>query len=256
MTLRSLNYTGRKKLARTDTKIHIYEDGQGSFIFHAELHLETYKLPPDAYVFVEAYRQTEWKRFSFGTVGEIRPHEDRRLTQFGSPEGILFRVRVTSLSDPKSQNLAEADRIQPREPKVREADQTPILPVKIDTNLRHQIFNVSFEGDRPYLLINDSVGNWRELCIRPVFFSLVYPAVFRQILTRILWIEKHYDSEDMTDWRSQWLKFSTLLGAGEPPTEEEEYRFDDWIDETVAAFAMKERTKNRFMKYWNMEQDQ
>src|SRR5437016_2570906 len=107
MTISRLNYTGRKRLNRKDVQILLLEPSGGPLSFEAKLKLAEYKFPADALVFVEAYRQTQWMRFTFGKVGAVVPPVDRRLTEFDSPDGILFRVRVTSSSDREGVMLAE-----------------------------------------------------------------------------------------------------------------------------------------------------
>ena len=92
----------------------------------------------------------------------------------------------------------------------------------------------------------------------PVFVSLVYPLVFRQILTRILTVENYHDVEDVedgNDWKAQWLRYATLLpGVSVPPGEGEQ--FDDWIDSAVAAFSKRHGTLEQFRTYWKEEQSQ
>src|SRR5437879_6032568 len=85
--IRRLHYTGRIRIHRTDVRLVSRED-QGAVSFDAELRLGEYDLPPEALVFIEAYRQTNWMRFPFGTAGAIQPPapEQRRLREFDSVE--------------------------------------------------------------------------------------------------------------------------------------------------------------------------
>ena len=111
--LRRFNYTGRVRLLREDVKFKLKNESNGAWSFEATLALDEYELPNDALVAVEAYRQTSWMRFDFGTIGAILQPSDRQLTEFDSPEDILFRVRVTSPGTPEEPHgllLAEADR--------------------------------------------------------------------------------------------------------------------------------------------------
>ena len=72
---RRFNYTGRKRIHRKDVKFSIVSV-VNEIAFDANLDgLRNYDLPRDAFVFVEAYRQTNWMRFYFGTIGAISsPH--------------------------------------------------------------------------------------------------------------------------------------------------------------------------------------
>jgi len=255
MAIRRLNYTGRKRLRRADARITIYDTGEGVATFDADLSLDRYNLPEDALVFVEAQRQTSWMRFPFGSVGALRAPGDRRLAEFDSPEGVLFRVRVTSRSDPHGMEVAEADRIRPRRPEEVEDKRVPLLSVKPDQDLEGQVFRVDF-SDRPILLVNSRVGDWRAVAKQPAFVSLVFAAALREILTRILRVEEHFDAEESEDWRSQWLRYATLLpGMTHPPTQADDDLIDRWIDEAVASFCRRHRMMERFRQYWTRETD-
>lgn len=254
MAVRRLNYTGRKRLLQSDLRFAIRHAEQEIPTFRADLKLRHQKLPADAQVFVEAYRQTSWMRFRFGTVSDLRPIDDLKLTEFDSAEGILFRVRVTSPTDSKGLILAEADKIRPRGGDQKEdTNRIPLLPVKPDSDIGDEIWLLDFT-DHPILLINAAVGDWRSLAKDPVFASLVYPMAFRQILSRILYVEEYFETDDDEDWRSLWLRFATILpGTCDLPGESETDQFDDWIDETVKSFCGEFMIMNRFQNWWTGE---
>ncbi len=185
MAIRRFNYTGRLRIRREHVRITIHESGGEPARFDATLNLDPYRLPKDAPVFVEAYRQTTWMRFEFGTVAHIRPKDRPVLTDFDTPDGVLFRVKVTSPNEPHGKLLARADRIQARQPHEEEQPRVPLLPVKPDPDLGDEVFRVDF-SDRPILLVNAGLANSTTAARSPVFVSLVYPAVLREILARIL----------------------------------------------------------------------
>lgn len=253
MAIRRLNYTGRKRIGQNDARITICESASGPSTFEAGLRLQNYGLPAEAQVFVEAYRQTSWMRFAFGTVGTTTSPDDRRLAEFDNIEAVLFRVRVTSGTEPRGLLLAEADRIRPRRPEEREEERIPILPVKPDADLREEVFRVDF-NDAPVLLVNSRTGDWRAAVRQPAFVSLVFPAVVREILTRILCIEQYFETEDSQDWKSHWLRYASLLpGMPELPEEHAEAQINDWIDDAVASFCRKYHVMERFGQYWSGE---
>lgn len=247
--IRRYNYTGRKAINRSDTYVRIEED---PLRFQAGLALSGYDLPGNAKVFVEAYRQTNWMRFDFGTVGAMAEGGDLRLTEFDTSEGILFRVRVTATADPEARLLAEADQISPVHSKeTGEEAREPLLPIKPE-DLGEEVFRVDF-SDRPILLINRQFGDWRALARNPFFVCMALPQALREILTRILRVEQHFETEDPDDWRDRWLRFASALpGSSEPPEgEEDKDRFDDWVNESVAAFARMQGMKARFNSCWS-----
>ncbi|HEX9723992.1 MAG TPA: hypothetical protein VGC53_06885 [Vicinamibacteria bacterium] len=255
MSIRRLNYTGRKRIRQTDCQINLEAEEGGVSRFRADIRLDGYELPPNALVFVEAYRQTSWMRFRFGTVGQIRPWDEPRLIDFSSSEGVLFRVRVTSQFAPRGVLLAEADRIRPRRADREDEDREPLLPARPVENLGAQIYKVDFQYE-PILLINKDVGDWQGLTQDRTFQALALPVVLREILTRILHIEKYTELDDEVDWKSKWLRLATRLpGVTDPPLEGEGDRIDDWIDDAVASFSRKFKIMERFSHYWTGERE-
>lgn len=247
--IRRLNYTGRVKIHRTDLKLTTREDG-GVFGFDASLDLKDYELPAEALVFVEAYRQTSWMRFPFGTVANLQAPENRVLSEFESVEGILFRVKVTQAKD-EHILLAVADRIPLALPDD-DANRESILPV-YPAELGDELWQVDMD-DEPRLLINKSAtADWRQLAQSPIFVSLVYPAVLRQIVTSIL-VEGYTDIDDETEWRSKWLRFSVLLPGVDPELPDKdkgENAISQWVEDAVAAFAKKLMLKEKFAEAWH-----
>lgn len=246
--IRRLNYTGRIKIHRTDLKLATHE-GNGAFSFDAKLHLIDYELPAEALVFVEAYRQTVWMRFPFGTVANLQPPENLMLSEFESVEHIKFRVKVTQAQD-EHILLAVADRIPLALPD-EDADRESLLPVQA-ADLGDELWRVDLQ-DEPCLLVNKSAtSDWRQLAQSSVFISLVYPAVLRQILASIL-VEGYRDTDDETEWRSKWLRFATLLPSVDPEIPKKDDGDDAalrWAEDAVAAFAKKLTLKEKFAGAW------
>ena len=252
--IRRFNYTDRIRILREDVLIQLRQT-DGWLAFDATLILGDYGLSEEALVFVEAYRQTSWMRFDFGTVGAVIPPQDCRLSEFDSPDDILFRVKVTQASDTHVL-LAEADLVPLERPEESDDKRVPLLPVKPHP-LGDEIYRVDFSDDRPRLLINNAAGDWRAIAKSPAFASLVYPNVFREVLTRVVMLDGHDDESEPTNWRSLWLKLAeSLPGVGDCPssTDPEDERLD-WIDSAVQAFAAKLKNLARFGEYWKKEEE-
>jgi len=249
--IRRFNYTNRVRISRADVRITLREEA-GKLIFDADLTaLSEYELPPDSRIYVEAYRQANWMRFGFGQIGAINPSKNRFLTQFDSPEGIKFRVKVTPNGDTHTL-LAEADAIPLVQPEQDNTEHTPLLPVK-PQKLGDEIYRVDFSGQdgRPLLLINSEAGNYTDIGKSPAFISLVYPAVFREILTRVLLVEEHDDDIDPNDWKSQWVKFASLHpGLGELPDSADKDGRSQWIEKAGYAFSKRLQVRTRFSEFW------
>jgi hypothetical protein len=256
MPIRTLNYTNRQRIRREDARVTIRK-GKGGNVFNAGLSLADYKLPGDALIFVEAYRQTQYMRFDFGQVGAMRTPEDRFLSDFDSAEGLLFRVKVVTSADPHGLLLAQADQIRPRRATDEDENRIPLLPVVPDDNMGDEIWRLEFDDQQTLLKVNSRLGDWRMLARDPFFLALVYPAVFRAVLWRILLQEKHRDTEDEDDWRSRWLRFAVgLPGVSDPPEEDDEGRIDDWIDGAAFIFCRRHEFRATYERYWTGVQEQ
>ncbi len=254
--IKRFNYTKRKNISRKEFKIIINVD-DGKMSFDADLSkLSSHDLPSESLVFVEAYRQTNWLRFVYGQIGNIQPAKVRDLSSFDTHEGILFRVKVTDASEGKL--LAEADRIPFMLPNEKELPLEPLLKTR-PQNLGNEIYRVDYSDDRngPILLINNQgvmAGNYRRIGLDPVFISLVYPSIVREILTKIF-TEPHFEYSDRDNWRDRWLIFArSFPGTGEmPKNKDESDQFDDWIDKVVEKFCKKIRAFERFSEFWSSE---
>ena len=247
--IRRLNYTGRARIAHSDVHLSLCQN-DGLLSFDAELHLSDYELPADALVFVEAYRQTTWMRFYFGTVAMVKPPEDRQLKEFDLPDGIKFRVKVTQ---PKDEHiiLAVADKLPFAKPD-EDANRDSLL-VAEPADLGDELWYLDLKGSEPSFLVNSkAVANWRQLARSPIFTALVYPEVLRQVLLYIL-ADNCYQSEDADDWRSNWLRFATSLPGVNtvfPDKTDGDDAIRNWVDDIVSAFAKKHAMKDSFVREW------
>ena len=242
MPVRRLNYTARQRIAHQDADIVLYGTGAEAK-FDAHLQLAGYQFPPDARVFVEAYRQTILMRFDFGTVSAPAPPQKRVLTEFPSADEALFRVKVTAASVRPGVLLGEADRLRPREPEQKPDRRMPLLPVVPD-DLGDEIWRLEFDG-RTYLKVNKNLHDWKQTVASHVFRALVFPAAMRQILERVLLVERYTETDDPQSWQSQWLRFAAEIpGAGALPAQGEDH--NEWIENAVAAFARQRRMKELF----------
>jgi len=240
--IRRFNYTGRKKISEDDVPMIL--TGAGPLKgFEARLGAmadSKYDLPRDARVFVEAYERTAYMRFDFGTTGAITPpsNEARNLTEFEGSDGVRFRVKVVDSSH-DGQLLAEADGILPVAPEEADQNKLPLLPVRSE-DLGHELWRIDFpEGvqGRPELLVNINAGDRTAVVRSPAFMALAWPALLREILTRILIIDDYTDLDDEDDWRCLWLQFGRrILPTAEVPPQDAGARWL-WLAEVIEAFC-------------------
>lgn len=245
MPIRRINFTERQRIHRDDVDIVLRRDGDGAVFFDASINLSSYSFAADARVFIEAYRQTTMVRFDFGTVSVPSPPPDRYLREFESEAEIMFRVRVTAVSQRPGVLLGEADQLRPRNPGEEPDKRISLLP-PVPADLGEEIWRVDFEA-APILLVNQSLPDWKQTVRSEAFRAFVYPAAFREIVHRILFLEAHTSTEDISDWRSRWLLFASRIpGAGGVPKVRDEY--GDWIDDAAAAFARHFSLRSRYVK--------
>lgn len=249
-TIRRFNYTTRRKIFHKDVTITIMDEN-GKLSFDAELSiLSTYPFSKENSVYVEAYRQTELKRFEFGRIGSILSPNERDLSMFGSKNGILFRVKVTDEKTGKL--LGEADRIPFVLSNQQENPRLPLLPV-CAKKLGDQIYRIDYSGQQTILEINVDAIAPHQIAHDPSFISLVYPSAVREILTRILIIEGEFDITDNDDWMTNWLKFAnSYLGVGNMPTKNDtQDKCEEWIDNVTSAFCKQQHVRRNFAEVWS-----
>ena len=152
---RRLNYTQRRRIRRKHAAITLREAPDGDApSFDATLELRTYTLPGTARVFMEAYRRSAHQRFDFGTVGRLEAPQDRTLTEFGSGDGVLFRIKVVELSQDGTSSgeglariLAQADKI-PADHAGRRRSLLALEPWES----RDEVWRLEIDEDTPPLL--------------------------------------------------------------------------------------------------------
>ena len=159
MPIRQINFTGRKRLTSSDVAITLRDEAVPPAFDVTHLSLARHHLPGDSLVRVEAYYRTMYARFDLGTVDDFRLPRAQPLSEFDSPQGIRFRVKVTSASnDISGQLLAEGNGIVPV---WASGGSDSLLPVEPAADLGHEVFQLKFE-DGPVLQINDKLAQWRD----------------------------------------------------------------------------------------------
>lgn len=240
--LRRFNYTGRRKILHEHVPVSL-TGSKPVWGFDIDLgHISTYELPASAQIYVEAYEQASYMRFDFGTIGCIvpPPKEGRILSEFEGSDGVHFRVKVVDPA-PDAKLLAEADGILPLAPEETEENRLPLLPVR-HYDLGQELWRIEFldEGpeNRPTLLVNKFIEDRTAFVRSPAFISLVWPAILREILVRVLVVEDHRQLDDREDWRSLWLQFARgfIPGRALPGDQDEAF---EWIGDAVTAFSEK-----------------
>jgi len=239
------NFTGRKRIRRESVELRLRKT-DGHIALDANLQLAEYGFVPSARIFLEAYRpaSTQWKRFDLGRVGVPSDNGAMTLDEFERPEGILFRIKITSDGPGGGKIVGEADALRPVLPDEATAPRTPLIDPVPGDDLGGEVWRVSFAAERPQLLVNSRIVGWKEVVRDSTFRSLVAPSVMRQVLTKVLVIDKNAgDEDDPLDWRQNWIRFAEQLpGIGECPDVDEASagnleQLESWIDDAVGRFG-------------------
>jgi hypothetical protein len=251
---RRLNYTDRKRILREGISIVVDRSDGVTRSFSAKIDLTALPLPPDAKVYLHAYDRWEELIYDFGIAEKIQPPADTALRGLAGTENLKFRVLAIDESGERGLILAHADRIRP----FPKAKRKSILPVDFD-DIGQQTWKVVYEGDEgaPVLILQRKPNLETLAKTDPTFFFLVYPAVVREVLTHMVFIDG-IDSveEPSVEWHGDWLHFARLVlsGEGSPSildSKNEDFRSDEierWIDRVVEEFCFSRKEWSSFVK--------
>jgi hypothetical protein len=252
--IRRINHTGRRRILRENVSI-VVDDRRKPATFTAQLALDGFKFNSDARVVVEAYRGSGglWTGYDWGRVSSLRKPPSATLDGFESVEGLLFRVRVIAVHEPHK-ILGEADKIPFAMVGEAPTKKIPLIKTR-SADLGDLVWDVDFDVEPPELRVNKSLGNWQVVAHDKAFRALVYPAVLREVLVRILIVEEWSGDSDAGDWRAKWIKFGRKLapGYGDPFSDENEMW--EFIDAAVHAVAREVRAAESFLAHLNPNLD-
>jgi hypothetical protein len=235
--IRKFNYTGRKKIKRSDVRIDLLRNEDGKKFFNVWLNLDDIELPTEAHVYLEAYHRSGYQRYDFGTVGERSIPADRSLSNFSESAMPLFRVKVVDKNASHGRILAALDKVRAENIDNSPADSQSLLFIEYD-DLGNKVWQLDLDGDWPVLKLNQHVDEISLVASSDNrFLSLVYPEVFRQILKRIIIEDQHTDPHCDDDWPSLWLQLAcTLPGMCIPPQVSRPEQ-NLWIEKAVESFC-------------------
>lgn len=229
----------------------MYNDNEGKY-FKAKINLEGINIPSEAKIYIEPNYKGVYQRFSFGTVANFKEPENTRLNELPETEMAFFDVLIVDEQSNIGLLLGKAKGIVVSTNGLPN-DRLPLLYVN-PADLKNQLWKLSFDASddgRPILEINKNIPDMYELARNDLkFISLVYPAVFRGVLLKIIDNGDLDTGEDT--WVSQWLIFlDSRLGIKSLPeidntdgelTAEQEV----WVDECVDEYCRKLQVFEKF----------
>ena len=247
--IRRFNFTGRQKLPHALFDIRLQAGPPRQFT--ATFDISEFRFPPDARLYFEASSSGSGivGRFSWGTAAIPAPPEDRSLEELPG-QNVNFTFKVVDESESTGRILGVARGIALNRAAEGEGERRQsLLPVN-PVAMSQEIWRVSFQQDTPWLEVNSNI---EDIMARaqgdPVFVSLVYPAVVREILTEALMIREIYDVEDTEKWESRWLSFGQRFhpDLAPPPEVEDADTQREWIEQVVRGFSSHYTAKDRFV---------
>jgi hypothetical protein len=250
--LRRFNYTGRQRIQKDRVTIAMARDASGERTFDAKYQVSALGFPEEARVYVEAYYRYAYMRFSFGTIGCPSVPEDRSLRALEFSSIVYFRLKVVDEGGRHGRLLGVASGIVAGEGATPSPAGRSLLYFN-PADLGEEVWRVRFDDEMPVLEVNERIEDARERARSdPGFHALVYPAVLRTILARILIVDHHddpYAGDD--DWRTLWLDFVCRTTGIEPPPVvtdgDAESDYEAWIEDAVGAFCEKHNTCSAFV---------
>lgn len=253
--IKRLNYTDRSRIARNAVKIVVHEGEPRTFT--ADLNLDADRYDADARIYIEATStgSPAVMRFDFGTVGEPAESGPRELTDI-SGERLLFSVKLVDTRERLGRLVALAEGIRPEgDGDERDAGRMGLLPV-VHADLGQQVWRLMFDAQDATLLVNRNLpGIARIARSHGGFFALVYPECVRQVLERVLIVERRVEVElEDHSWPNLWLRFGIHWHPEQeqpPPVpdvvdEGAQEEIDRWLEEITRHFCEHFHTLERF----------
>jgi hypothetical protein len=248
--LRTLNFTGRKKIPREAARISLRREAERAVAFDAELHLTGFDFPPGSQVFIEAFFKTASERFAWGTVSEIAAPQERRLRRLAQPELASFRVKIVEPANGGvSRLLAVADHIAPEGLRGGEKRRIALFRVNVTDELQDRVWRLDFDLGGPILELNRGVAGIKERVRDEAFMALVFPAVIQGVYQQIFQ-DGCYDAEDDRDgWQARWLRFGRHLagrGVEQPAEDEPGEEQETWVDDVIGGWSRRENIVQKY----------
>ncbi len=246
--IQRVNSLGRKRIAQSCVVIEVH-DGEPR-TFDAEINIAEAGFPEAASVVIEGTSagSSVVQRFDCGTVGSLIQPQGFSLDQL-TGQNVFFSLKVIDRSEQVGRLLGVADSIRPE----RTGDQTVsgrkgILPVE-RRPLGQQLWRLDFQEHDVFLLVNSEVNGLSE-SVRsdPVFYSLIYPEIVRQILIRAIAVGGDPEANDDT-WSTLWLSFARKIHPTHenPPDAFDFEEFDEWVELVVMSFCDLHGLRNQYV---------
>lgn len=229
--IKRLNFTGRKRLKKSDIEILQAVDDNGEAAFSAKFQFPD-SFPADGHVVVEAWSGVTLQRFDFGTVGNISSPKDLRLTEVDLSGRVKYRVRIVQGQDGAGELFASIDNIRPL---TDLEDQDSLIWIMTSPAMDEVPWKLDFstEDGYPTIMVNRNIpGLTERIRSDQEVQALILPGVLREVLSLCTRMERE---AGLSDEAQEIMDFANGL-FHRPDAEDFE---DDlaWIDDVVRIFC-------------------
>jgi hypothetical protein len=233
---KKINYTGRKKIKKQDFAVTINRKDTVAVDFNVSFKLKDYAFPDNAKVFVEAFRHNELKRFDFGTVQDIKKI-DTDISELSRKDTLLFNLKIVDDQNDKGKIIGYIKSVKPIDEGY---DRSSILDVEFCEFSDNLIWKIAYDEGGPILQINTKITNIQYLITdHPFFFFNVYPAVIKEIMYQIKYIDNAEIEDNEYEWHDSWIKMAEKYSNRKYNKNIDSDDYDSFIEEFVAGFANK-----------------
>ena len=247
--------TEAKQISRSLVRIEVFDGSPRTFT--AELKLNEEDFPKTAIVVLDATcaRSEIVKRFEFGTIARIGLAQGQEPFLDELPgENVFLKLKVIDVSQKIGRILGILENIRP----INTGKKTlggiqGILPIEPFGELGEQLWQLKFKENGVFLYVNNTIERLPEhFGTDPSIACLLYPAIIREVLWKILIYEKFDPADEQEGWRADWIRFAKKFDPNMPsPTDDEEDHDEtkDWIENVVMQFCNKFEFKQSYSKH-------
>lgn len=244
--IRRINFTNRKRIPRDRVRVELTA-GQPRRLT-ATLELDGLSLSGSSAIYLEAMcaGSPAIERFACGDVAHPSPPRDQPLGEIEG-ENVFFTLKVVDRAEHLGRIEGIAENIRPERSGKEPAPRKSILPIE-PRDLGEQLWELEFRQENVFLIVNSRVPGFIDrVHADPLVYSLMYPAIVREILSRAF-REASPASEEDERWPSYWLRFGRSLHSEniDPATIEDEEEQQEWIAEVSGAFCKRHRLAESF----------
>lgn len=231
---RTFNYTGRKRISKNDFLVTVKRKNNIAERFSVEVNLDKYNFKENCDVYVEAYRHSEIKRFYFGKVSEINePNTD--ISDLPQKNILLYNLLIVDNSIEKGRIVGFAKSVKPKD---KGYDRESILDVEFDDFQDNLLWELKFDEGGPILRLNRKIDNIKYLARNDPFFIFnVFPAIIRQIMYQLRYVEDVDPDETENQWHNDWVDFLKNHSKKEYVQDIDPEDFDEQIELCISNFV-------------------